>query len=213
MEIEKALNDGHDFLDLISILEQNNILTSINDIIDIGCGEGTILFKYLKKNYTALEKDFELESSISQKLSSIDGEHEIIISDFLEVKINNQFDIVILNNVLTEIAIKNFDKILKKCRKILRTNGFIFLRANSEFHSDIKKARNETEFKVDEISKNKFYIESNNYIKNYFTKKELIDLLEKNGFTAQVIKRIDEDYLRTNEIKSEIIVIGTKYDA
>jgi len=107
----------------------------------------------------------------------------------------------------------------QKCEK---ANGWLFafgqwssgvvvdLRVNSTSSGEIQKAKNEANFAVLELAKKKFYIEKNNYAKNFFEKEEIIQLFELNNVSLLTIKREDEQYYPDNDVRSEYSFVGYK---
>lgn len=211
MNIGEIIESGQGYNDLIADLSRNRILCKIDNVLDIGCGEGTSIFKRLGKEYWGIDINHDAIATLEQKLSIIGGTHNLIQSNFLEFDFNeNTFDLVIMNNFLNEIQISAIETCVKKAVNLMNKGGYLFIRVNSTSSGEIQKAKNETDFAVLELAKNKFYIEENNYVKNFFEKEDIIKLIELNNVLLLTIKREDEQYYPENDVKSEYSFVGCK---
>lgn len=206
-EIE-IISDGEDFGRLIAVLHNNNLYETINNVLDVGAGGGTAIFKSHAKNYIAIEQDNELANKINGKLDAIEGEHAVFSLDFFEYKPNQSFDLIILNNFITVLPMPKVVQCLEKCFELLNDNGLLFIRANSNFHSDIKKAREEPD--TEEYQKFKFKLKDESYFKNYFEREELANLITSCEFKISVLRREDEEFVGQELIKSEFLIFAMK---
>ena len=206
-EIE-IFSDGEDFSSLIAVLHSNNLYESINNVLDVGAGLGTAIFKRHAKNYVAIEQDNNLVNKIIEKLDTIEGVHAVFSIDFFDFKSDYMFDLILLNNFITVLPMPKVVKCLEKCFEMLNEGGLLFVRANSNFHSDIKKAREEPD--TIEYQKFKFKLKDESYFKNYFKKKELAKLIKTCEFNISVLRREDEEFVGEESLKSEFLILAMK---
>lgn len=206
-EIE-IISDGEDFARLISVLHTNDLYESINNVLDVGAGQGTSIFKGHFKNYIAIEQDKELANSINKKLDILEGKHSVFGIDFFDFNTKEMFDLILLNNFITVLPMPKVVRCLKKCFEMLNDGGVLFVRANSNYHSDIKKAREESD--TEEYQEYKFKLKDESYFKNYFKKEELVNLITSIGFKIRVVRREDEEFEGQELFKSEFLILSMK---
>jgi len=199
------ISDGEDFLKLIAILHYSKIYESVKNVLDVGAGEGTVIFKKHSKNYIAIEQDVTFANKISEKLDIIEGKHSVLIEDFFDFKTNEMFDLIILNNFITVLPMNKVPQCLEKCFNMLNDRGVLFVRANSNFHSDIKKAREHLD--TVEYQDFKFKLKNESYFKNYFERSELINLITSIGFEVSLVLRED---IGQDSLRSEYVILSMK---
>jgi len=205
------IEEGDEFTFLISLLHQYGCFDRIESILDIGCGCGSSIFKILGKSYCGLDLDENSMIKFEQKLDKLNGTHRLIISDFQDYDFQDQkFDLIIMNNFLNDVKLSQVKSLFKKSIKLLNYEGFLFVKVNSTSSTEINKARKERDFIVEELEPNKFFIESNNYSKNFFTKDEIIELFMENDLSLLMIKKEDLQIYPEEDIKSEFSFIGFK---
>ena len=199
-----SLNYKNDFNKRIHYINSVNNLIFLNykkfkfnNFLDIGTGDGfrfEIIKKKLKiKNFLLIEES----SYFYEKIKKYFPKYRIINADFLKANIQKDSftHVTSLWNVLGHV--KNTDFFFKKVNKILKINGFFIFDVNNRLNikyygllsflvnllKNILLIRNAGYFRLQAYNKKtKVYI---------FTAKEIINLLEKNGFKVEVIKYVD----------------------
>ena len=113
-------------------------------LLDIGSGLGIFPYKMKKKNFkiTALDPDKTSCEHIKKnlKINTIHG-------DFLKLKIKRKFNFISLNKVIEHIS--DPKKILNKVKKILTSDGYVYIEV-----PDIKaasKGKSRQEFHLDHL--------------------------------------------------------------
>lgn len=108
------------------------------NIIDVGCGNGRNMVYFLKNNFDVYGIDQDLNmieeiKKLSQELAPQNATNNFILADLEEIPFSNSnFDCVICNAVLHFAKNKNnFEKMLLSIWRILKPNGFLFVRLAS----------------------------------------------------------------------------------
>jgi SAM-dependent methyltransferase len=220
-----SLNYKNEFNKRINYINSiNNLIFSnykkfkFNNFLDIGIGDGLrfeIIKKKLKiKNFLLVEESGYFYEEIKKYFTK----HRIINADFLKANIKKDSftHVASLWNVLGHV--KNRDFFFKKVNKILKINGFFIFDVNNRLNiknyglflflinllKNIFSFRNSGYFKLQVYNKKtKVYI---------FTVKEIINLLEENGFKVEVIKYVDylSGKIQPYQFFGQIFVIAKK---
>lgn len=143
----------------------SNIKTKI---IDLGCGvTGNNTIYLLKKGKKVISCDFAIEAL--NEIKKIKGS-KILQFDMLDKFPfeNNTTDLIIADLSLHYFKEEDTKRIISEIRRILNTNGYLFLRLNSTNSTEYKKI---IEAGVMEIEHNLFF--SNNMEKRFFDKKDI----------------------------------------
>ena len=202
----------------------NNLIFSnykkfrFNNFLDIGTGDG-FRFKIIKnklkiKNFLLIEESRYFYKKIKQHFPK----YRIINANFLKVKIkkNTFTHVSSLWNVLGHVKNKNL--FIKKVKSILKVDGFFIFDVNNRFNiknygffsflinllKNILLLRNAAYFKLEvNNKKTKVYIS---------TVKEIISLLEENGFKVEVIKYVDylTGKIHPHQFFGQIFIIAKK---
>jgi len=99
-------------------------------ILDLGCGAGgnSIFLAEKGFNVTCVDKDDEVISAIKQNYPSINAINKSILDfDFPE----NEYDLVLVLNILHFLDFENVKQIISKILKSLKENGLIYIQAFS----------------------------------------------------------------------------------
>ena len=162
---EKRLKNGYgwpnkvddtvqEFLEII----QESI--KVNNVLDLGCGQGRHTLFYAKKGFQAYGIDY-IKRAIDEAKASDTKKAHFKVMDILNLDFPESFfDIVLDWSVLDHIKPKDWDKYLKNILKVLKIGGFLIL---VEFSANDKRV------------KGKNYFESDHY-DHYFTEKEIKNL-------------------------------------
>lgn len=167
------------FLDCKQTYILTKILSNINlkesTFLDIGAGEGNFILKMISlglnpNNIVAVEYLKDRYNLFHEKLSNI----KAINDDFLNIELENKYDIITLMAVLTSVTDNEIRyKILEKALSSLSLNGVLVL---YDYFDDKEIFLNENYRalslqKVKKISKNyKIDIHKNVYIKSKYAK-------------------------------------------
>ena len=140
-------------------------------ILEAGCGAGRILRYYHNKNYKIIGIDFIKEAI--EKLKIVDKTLDVRFGDILNLEFKNEsFDIVLAFGLYHNFHSENLQKSVKETYRILKKGGKLC----TSFRAD-----NIQELIVDWIRKEN-NSKSKEFHKLNLTKKEFVELLEKNGF-------------------------------
>jgi SAM-dependent methyltransferase len=112
-------------------LLENYDFSSFNRVVDVGGGQGGILFGILEKYPHLLGVLFDLKTSIDRaskqaKARGLDKRCEFVSGDFFK-KVPSKGDLYILAIVLHDWTASDCVRILKNCRKAMSPNGKIIL--------------------------------------------------------------------------------------
>lgn len=99
------------------------------EILDIGCGSGTLSLYLASKGNKVKGIDVSKKAIKSCKQSAknlgLTQNTNFIIGDFLKINIKEKFDLIICNEVLEHI--KKDDSAISKIAKLLKNNGILIL--------------------------------------------------------------------------------------
>jgi hypothetical protein len=204
----------------------NNLIFSnykklrFNNFLDIGTGDG-YRFKIIKnklkiKNFLLIEES----SYFYKKIKTYFPKYRIINTNFLKAKIkkNTFTHVSSLWNVLGHVKNKNL--FIKKVKSVLKVNGFFIFDVNNRLNinnygffsllinllKNILFLKNAGYFKLEvHNKKTKVYI---------FTAKEILSLLEENGFKVEVIKYVDysSGKIHSSQFFGQIFIIAKKVE-
>jgi len=152
-------------------------------VLDIGCGIGTISLYIASKGNKVLGIDIsEKAINAAQKTAELLGIENASFRavNFLDVDFEEKFDFVIFSEVLEHLPDDKFA--IKKIYNLLRANGILFLSTCLE-RDPMHKIR------IRLLGKDKFDI-SVGHLRRY-SKEELTQLLESNGFKIREIKQTE----------------------
>ncbi len=167
------------FLDCKQTFMMTKILNKVNlkmsKFLDIGAGEGNFILKMISfgmkhQNIMAIEYLEDRYNKLIEKLPNI----ESVNDDFLNMKLENKYDIITLMAVLTSITDNNIRySILEKSLNYISEDGMIIL---YDYFDDDEKFLNENYralslSKVKQAAQNyKVKVYTNVYLKSKYTK-------------------------------------------
>jgi len=196
-------------------------ISKYKNIADVGSAPGGKLFQLLSKNknVTSFEKNKKRITRLNENLKRLKFENNVKAVDFLEIKEDKQYDLIVLDAPCSSIGtikrnpeiffkkqIPNFkylinlqEKLLEKSNKLLKRNGALIYMVCSFL--DIETIKQISNF----LKKNKNYVLSdfkikNNKIKNLNIDKNYINIIPTNilndvqidgYFAAKLIKKND----------------------
>lgn len=220
-----SLNYRNEFNKRINYINSvNNLIFSnykkfkFNNFLDIGTGDGfrfQIIKKKLKiKNFLLVEESNYFYEIIKKYFPK----YRVINANFLNANIqkNSFTHVTSLWNVLGHVKNKNF--FFKKVNKILKINGFFIFDVNNRLNI---KNYGLLSF-LTNLLKNILFFKNAGYFKlqvnnkktivYVFTQKEIIKLLEKNGFKVEVIKYVDylSGKIQSLQFFGQIFIIAKK---
>jgi len=170
---------------------KNNLSKNIL-ALDIGCGDGRTIKKLAKytKKFIGIDND-EIAVTDSKKFLGKISNTEIILEDAE----NTDFKDKTFDLIFTGLTFVNFntsrEKILKEIKRILNDEGkFIFSIYNEKALKFREKAYNKVNAKYDiiNIKKSSVILKHGNVLSEQFTKEEIKEILDKNGFEIEEIR-------------------------
>lgn len=129
---------GRSFIQRKKVLTIRKLISKTANIIDVGCGSGTLLMllkKYGLKKWRLFGNDFDLESLNRLKKLGI----ETIPGRFEEIKTDLRFNLIILNQTIEHLEYP--DRMVKKAAELLTSRGFLFIETPSIEGLDAKVFR------------------------------------------------------------------------
>lgn len=149
---------------LISKIDKNNI------VLDLGCGNGRAIKYFIDKGFKGVGTDVSSEMlGLARKYVP---KGKFIKQEFTKIKFKpNYFSAVISFFALNHTSKKEFKEVIKKCKIILKKDGFLLL--------GMVKGKGEGYFEG-------FYNKKLALYGAGYSKKELIDILNENNF--QLVK-------------------------
>ena len=169
---------------------------SIGKILDIGAGKGLLLSILKKKGWKVLasEVNYKTADVIRNrfKLPVLEGD-----IDKCKIK-KNSFDVINMSHVLEHL--KDPISVIKKCRFILKKEGFIFIAIPNNDSLQSK------------FGKKHWYHLSLPYHLYHLTEKNLLDLLKLNDFEIKYIKHFDGEMNIFGWAQTILNCLGIKRD-
>jgi predicted TPR repeat methyltransferase len=101
-------------------------------ILDMGCGTGGMISYLIKNGYTNIEGFDYAESAVSFSISRNLNVKQLNIDLLSQKYEENQFDIIICNDVFYSLSNGQISTVLKSVKNMLRKNG-IFISNNNAF--------------------------------------------------------------------------------
>jgi len=103
-------------------------------ILDFGCGLGGMTLWYAK-NWDCSVHGIDIDSNHLKIANALKYEYSVPNVVFeeknvLEIKSENVYDVIFLNDVIEHIPLPLLDKILQKLAKLLSINGIIYISIN-----------------------------------------------------------------------------------
>jgi len=133
----KKCPEGHFYNEMLEMPATLELLGNVKNkrILDFGCGSG-IYSKLLTKK-GAIVKGFDISSNMLKIAKKENPNLDLRLGSGYKIPFNEKFDIVVASLVLSHI--KNWGKVFKQVKKVLRKNGyFIFSIENPVSDSTIK---------------------------------------------------------------------------
>jgi len=128
-KVQKRVIDSKNFTYRNVICVLDRYLKKGNQVLDIGCGVGTLDFYMARKGINVVGLDISKFAISVAKQSSIllklDEETEFYVSDFPKRKIKDKFDLIVASETLEHIP--NDINCLKTMGDFLKNNGLILI--------------------------------------------------------------------------------------
>lgn len=191
MAIEYVKYFGEDWEFINEIREFASQLQKNSTVLDLGCGSGYITNYLYESNLNAIGIDFSEEMiRIAQEKYP---KANFLKADFIDIENHfkeNSVDGLIAIYSLYFIPKEQFENVLRSLSKILKKDGkFLFVTQSGTGENFIT-----TPLMEDNNIKDKIYV-------NYYNKKELEDILNKNNFSIEYL--ITKDILDEKEIADD----------
>ncbi len=163
---------------LIELLQKYNSSSRRFSFVDIGCGEGKLIYALYKKGLlknaeriVGVDISFEKIKLLKEYLPFVEA--YVCDAQNLNIFDNNSFDVVVSNQVIEHVP--NDKKMLKKIYRILKPNGYLYISTVLKkwygFWVYYEKGKG---FKLDPT-----------HVKEYRSKEEFLGLLEEVGFKVK----------------------------
>jgi len=146
-------------------------------VLDLGAGEGRNALFFAKKGHVvegvdiskkALEKCIKWAKKANLKIKTK-------VCDLTKMKIDTgKYSIIICAWVLNFFKKKDIENIIRKMKKGIKKNGFVYISVFSLIDPSYKRSKK----KYCKIAKNTFYNQEKEYYMHYFTKKELLSFFK-----------------------------------
>ncbi len=186
----KIISESFGYNSLISSLNEEDF-EKIENVLDIGCGEGTCIFKILGKTYWGIDIDKKKIEPLDSKLKEIEGNHKLEVADFNIHNFNEtKFDLIIMKDFLNIIKIDQLRKTFDNAINLLKEGGLIYIRVNSEYNEDMESIRKNTNSTADAIK----FIDRGEP-RNYFKFEEIEDLFVDTEIPVLFSQREDSRHM------------------
>ena len=125
---ETGIKEFDDALDWLSI--------GVESVLDFGCGNGSLLYKIAARGAKELIGiDISEEGiRIAHRLKEVNDveKSEFIVGgvESLEKLEDNCVDAIVLSNIVDNLSPKDCRKVLKECKRILKTDGKVLVKLN-----------------------------------------------------------------------------------
>lgn len=149
------------------------------EALDLGAGQGRNSLFLAEKGFKveAVDKDYKALEKCNNFAKRKKLKIKIVKSDIRKFDFKkNKYSLVISIAALDFLKKTEIENIIKKIRKSLTKNGIIFLFVFSIKDPIYKKIK---EIKLKEIEENTFYLPKYKTYRHFFTKKEIIKILQE----------------------------------
>lgn len=104
-------------------------------VLDIGCGQGNLVFELIQNYYLAsgLDVSQKLIDSARKKLRKINADNLVECAEIANYSSRKKFDLIVMDNVIEHIAPDEINAVLEKCNKLLNKNGQILILTPHKF--------------------------------------------------------------------------------
>jgi cyclopropane fatty-acyl-phospholipid synthase-like methyltransferase len=183
------------------------LLKPKDKVFEVGCGQGRIIFKCLKRKLDVTGIDIN-KNGVRFLKPKLKGLAEIKYGDILDIKKKEKFKAVLLQGVLSTIRKKNRVKCLKNVRNLLDDKGYVHI---SEFifnEADLEKYKNHFK-KTKEFGTVMIYNKDKTKPLgegHCFKVDELVDLIRKSDMAVISIKKKMFMSLHGKEKKAVMII-------
>jgi 2-polyprenyl-3-methyl-5-hydroxy-6-metoxy-1,4-benzoquinol methylase len=152
------------------------------DILDIGCGVGTILEILNSKGFKTTGIDFSERMAYYAKKRN--PQSEIIVGEFLETKIERKFDAIFAYAFIHLFPNNQLEKVLKKIRFLLNDEGIaIFATTKHKVSSEGYCEKEDYKKPVKRFRRKFTKEELENNLEKHF---EIVDYFEDSDFTGKI---------------------------
>ncbi len=204
-QLKKGINHRHISIQELLIkkgLKRNDV------VLEIGAGIGTVtglIAKIIKKGKVVTNdispKSIEVAKNRLSKFDNI----EYLVGDIINLEVNQNFDVIVLPDVLEHILLDEHIILFEKFHKILKKDGWIFIHIPNPFYLEyvtknhpenlqeldqplhiehLVNVFNKTDFYIQELFNYSLYIKENDYQYIVLRKKE-----DKNKFTSVTLPK------------------------
>ena len=113
-------------------------LSKDSKILEIGCGIGTqteLIAKYIDDNGEILAVDISPKSiEVAQKRLHTYKNLKLIAADIINYDIEEQFDVIVMPDVIEHIPLELHSQLFEKAAKLLKKDGFIFIHIPNPYY-------------------------------------------------------------------------------
>lgn len=112
------------------------ILSTVNalvpagaSVIDVGCGDGSLVFSLLRQGYDASGLDVSMDCIVraKEKLRSLSAEDLVEHVDVIDYQPDRDFDCIVLDNVIEHLVPDTITDVLSKCYDMLGSEGYLIV--------------------------------------------------------------------------------------
>ncbi len=186
---------------ILDVLEPN--LTKGKQVLDIGCGAGTLSFYIASKGCYVNGIDISLKAieacRLNAKKLNVEKNTKFQAAEFLEVEINRKFDLILCNEVLEHLI--NDNLAIEKIFSSLKIGGIAIITV---------PLQNAPLFRWGFMKK---FDRSVGHLRRYNTD-QLINLIKKKNFEIIEEKRIEgvfRNFLFTSRFGGQIVRIANRF--
>lgn len=166
-----------------------NLPSTVNNILDLGCGTGLELIELFKKypsiNVTAVDISENMIERLKQR--EFGDKVNVICGSFFDVDFGNSYDAVISTSALHHFLLKDKLVLYKKVFESLKENG-IFINCD--------KIVNTNEEELDAIDFYNKYINERPHIDTPLSIEHELEVLKESGFNDIEVFEVEKDNYR-----------------
>ena len=167
---------------------------STNDaVLEIGCGPGNITQYLLKQKPLLRIHGTDISPNMIELARTHNPTATFEVLDGRDIAtLDNNYHAIICGFCLPYLALSDIDRLLLDCSQILNTDGLIYL-------SFIEGTHDQSGYVVGSTG-DRMYV-------YYYTKNEILDLLQKHSYSIQSINRIPYTK-RDGEVDNHLVIIA-----
>jgi SAM-dependent methyltransferase len=131
-EKERSLTLGVNYVQMFIRLLPSKLNPNLNAILDIGCGTGVPLTRFLVSSGVKV-LGLDISSKMIEKAKINVPQASFLVGDIINAKLENKFDGILAWDSLFHLPIEKQEKVIRKVIELLNPNGVFLFTAGGRY--------------------------------------------------------------------------------